>query len=63
MWPLLTSHWETVLDPENLLRGTKQHWDSLARKRYKWAAAESVQGKVMRHLRIAVEAATSFSLQ
>lgn len=41
---------ETVLDPENLLRETKQHWDSLARKLrkgYKCTAAESVQGKVL----------------
>lgn len=57
---------ETVLDPENLLRETKQRWNSLARKLrkgYKCAVAESVQGKVLRHLPIAVEAATSFSLE
>ena len=57
---------ETVLDPENLLRETKQRWNSLARKLrkgYKCAVAESMQGKVLRHLPIAVEAATSFSLE
>lgn len=63
-WCPLTSHWEIVLDSVNLLPGTKWCWGSLARKLGKGCAvggpaAESVQGKVLRHPYRGVEAAAS----
>ena len=63
-WRPLTSHWEIILDPENLLPGTKRYWGSLARKLGKGCAvggpaAGSMQGKVVRHPYRGAEAATS----